>query len=192
MQHPFLSEAVPYLLPPLLSAFSDPAPFAQVCASHALTHLTRHATAASLHCQRDILVHATTRCITGCDASVWPAALPCALALAQRLDSVAGGAQRQLAALQLALNEAKRGGHDAAIRRPFLRCLTEQPEAAGGPGNMSVVASVSVRIVALFRLLMPLLLDWMRLEDDAGLELICQVWYTHRSKIFEILLQCVW
>lgn len=175
IRHPFLTEAVPFLLVPLLSAFSDPAPFAQVCASHTLTHLTRHATAASLHCQRDILVHVITRCMTGCDASVWPAVLPCSLALALRLDSVTGGADCQLAALTLALTEAKRGGHDAAVRRPFLACLIEQPGHVGSAGRGGLVAGIGVRIVGLFRLLMPLLLDWMQVEDAAGLDLLCQV-----------------
>jgi hypothetical protein len=167
LRHPFLSEAVPLLLPPLLSAFSDPSPLVQACAAHALTHLTRHATAASLFCQRDILTHAVSRSLTGCGAELWPAVLPCALALAQRLDSVDGGAERQLAAI-----EARRGGHSAAVRRPFLRCLCASEGAQAARG---VLAGVGIRIVAMFKDLLPALLDWMRLEDADGLDLICLV-----------------
>jgi hypothetical protein len=183
MRHPILSEAVPHLLPPLLSAFADPLPFAQACAAHSLSHLTTHATAASLYWQRDILEHAVLRSMSGCEDDIWPAVLQCALDLGRCLDAVDGGAVRQTVALRAALIEAKRGGHKTAVRQPFLRCLCgvgsdvhrKALRGEDAPSSGGVVAVVGLQIVSLFGSLLPLVLEWMRLEDVAGVELICQV-----------------
>ena len=187
LRHPYATDAVSNLLSPLLAAFSDPAPFVQVCATGALTHLCEHATAASLYWQRDILTHAVSRCMTGSDANVWPAVLPCAFALAARLDSVDGGAARLLEAMQLAMAEAKRSGHIEATRRPFLKCLCQ--DLPGALPSGSPLKRLGVRVVGLFRELMPMLLDWLQLENEEGVIVISQVCRSHCIHAASCMLQ---
>ena len=175
LTHAFLTSAVPTLLAPLLAALADPAPFVQGSGAHVLRHMAEHATAASLYFQRDLLIHAISRCLQGCNEAVWPAALPCAFALAQRLDSVHGGCQRLLQMLDLAITEAARGGHQASIRQPFLHALCSSNAAVHNTTYKSAVQLAGLQLVCRFRQLLPLLLEWMSLVDREGLEDVCTV-----------------
>lgn len=171
----YSTAAVPLVLPSALSALADPAPFVQACGACALRHMADHATAASLHSQRDLLMHAVQRCLTGCDEAAWPVVLPCAFALAQRLDSVDGGCGRLLQMLDAAIAEAARGGHQASVRDPFLRALCSSCSAPDAMSRRSVVQHAGLQLVGRFRQLLPMLLEWVALVDAAGLESVCEV-----------------
>ena len=173
LRHPHLTAAAPHLYPPLLAAFADPAPFAQACAARALSHLATHATAASLYWHRDILTHAVRRVMTGCDATVFPAALPCSAALAARLDSVDGGVAHSVAALRAATGEVSRSGHDAGVRRAFLQCLAAAQ--AEGSGPQGILRRVGLKAVGLFRTLLPLLIEWTAEAGPGDLQLVARV-----------------
>lgn len=163
MQHPYLTEAVPMLLPALLAAFSDPLPFVKRCAAFALLHLAKHATAASLHWQREILLHVTMRTVSGCDASVWPAALPAALALADRLDAVDGGLAQQLHVMECIVSEVQRSGHHADTRHVFLAEVLQPLQRLGLQG------------VRFWGTLLPLMMEWLRIDTPEGKVLVIEV-----------------
>ena len=165
MQHPYLTEVVPFILPAMLAALQDPMPYVKRAGGLVLAHLLECATSSSLQWQRHIMSATMMKCVCGCDPEIWDVMLPNAIKLAAVLESGSGGRDCDATSTMadVIIEEVERGAYVVAQRRVFLRHASDLARLLG------------LRIVAHFSVLMPLLLEWMRVEEGRYVLLICEV-----------------
>ncbi|KAG2425374.1 hypothetical protein HXX76_013788 [Chlamydomonas incerta] len=154
-RHPFSSEALRLALPLLLAASDDPSPGVAAYGVAALHAVAVECLAADLQWQRDLLLDAARRLVTGCSEQLWPLACPAAVALTHRIEGKDPRAPGYHALACTLLTEAERGAHVAARRLSFM------PPAA------CLVTCMGLTACRYLSRLMPLLLEWLHAHDDA-------------------------
>ncbi|KAG2430769.1 hypothetical protein HYH02_013608 [Chlamydomonas schloesseri] len=152
-RHPFCSEVLRLALPLLLAACDDPSPAVAAYGVAALHAVAVECLAADLQWQRDLLLDAARRLVTGCSEQLWPLACPAAVALTQRIEGKDPRAPGYHALACTLLAEAERGAHVAARRLAFL------------PAAASLVACLGLTTCRYLSRLMPLLLEWLHAHD---------------------------
>lgn len=107
------------------------------------------ASRADLSWQRQLLLDAAVRAVTGCDEQLWPAAFPAAAQLVMSLEEGDPRAAGYHMLLDAMLGEISRTPHVAIKSEAFLEALA------------MVVPYVGVHIVRHFARLMPLMVEWV-------------------------------